>query len=79
MNLYNNQRSDLFNSDLLDSSHYDDYDREDYGRYTNSQGKNTLKPFDSKERLKKDLMPNNYEQQSKLLFIFNILILREKR
>lgn len=62
MNFNNNQRSDLFNSDLLESSHYDEYEREDYGRYISSQSKqNQLKPFDSKERLKKDLMPNNYD------------------
>lgn len=60
-----NQRSDLFNSDLLESSHYEEYDREEYGRYLNSQGnKNNLKNFDSKERLKKDLMPNTYDQSN---------------
>ena len=62
-----NQRSDLFNSDLLESSNYDEYDKEEYGRYNNSQGKqHSLKLFDSKERLKNDLMPSNNYEQSKI-------------
>ena len=67
-----NQRSDLFNSDLLESlSHYDDYDREEYRRgYNNSQTKHSKKAFDTKEFLKNDLiLNNNYHDQSKLLII----------
>ena len=62
--IFNNQKSDLFNSDLLESSHYDEYDKEEYGKYISNHGKlpsNNLKPHDSKERLMKDLMPNNYD------------------
>ena len=72
-----NQRSDLFNSDLLESSNYDEYEREEYGKYNNSQGKqNSLKGFDSKERLKNDLMPTIKYEQSKInlkLFIISLL------
>lgn len=45
----------------MESSQFEDFEREEYGRRVNTQGKNSYK-YDSKERLKNDLMPNNFEQ-----------------
>jgi len=49
---------------LLESSHLDEFEREEYGARVNTQGKNSFKN-DSKERLKNDLMPHNYDQSNK--------------
>lgn len=48
----------------MESSHFDEFEREEYGLRVNTQGKNSFK-HDSKERLKNDLMPNNTFDQSK--------------
>lgn len=62
--------NNLLNSELLESSHFEEIEREEYVARVNTQGKNSFKN-DSKERLKNDLMPNNFEQsKSSFLFFF---------
>jgi len=67
------------NSELAESSQFDEFEKEEYAVRVNTQGKNSFKN-DSKERLKNDLMPNNFEQ-SKSAFLLNSIInnFREKR
>lgn len=56
-------------NDFLESSHFDDFEKEEYGARLNTQEKKSFKN-DSKERLKNDLMPNNFDQ-SKNKLIYN--------
>lgn len=64
-----NYKNNLLSSELLESSHFDEFEKEELGARLNTQGKNSFK-IDSKDRLKNDLMPNNFDQSTHF-FIFS--------
>jgi len=72
-NQNHNFKNNILNSDFLESSQLEEFEREEYPGRVNTQGKNSIKN-DSKERLKNDLMPNNYDQSKNIFCIFKIFI-----
>lgn len=56
--------NNIFNSELLESSHFEEFERDELGGRMLTQKSNYNK-IDSKEKLKYDLMPTNFDQSNK--------------